>query len=284
MQPRQPLEAGGGGVRREARGQGVDLLRVQHLPGSGARPRGDAMWSSVLLAVHLQVRHTTVASPSPSPDATSSPTSPSDPDSSRVPLSPPRRWLRVFPDAQQCPVCKAALSEDLVIPLYGRGTCGGDPRPKHMGEDVPLRPPGIRLPVQSVHLGEGWDGQDRVGGFVSSVLGFGFQFGAGVRTSLLGEIPSPSSSSSTRSCRGFSSSSGRSSSSVSSSSEPAATAAPRSSDSKRRVRSRGDGNPARLYFIPLYCRIPAASPPPPRRAAWRAVFTYYEIGFFSSPL
>ena len=58
-----------------------------------------------------------------------------------------------------------------------------------MGEDVPLRPPGIRLPVQSVHLGEGWDGQDRVGGFVSSVLGFGFQFGAGVRTSLLGGDP-----------------------------------------------------------------------------------------------
>ena len=85
----------------------------------------------------------------------------------------------MFPDAQQCPVCKAALSEDLVIPLYGRGTCGGDPRPKHMGEDVPLRPPGIRLPVKSVHLGEGWGGQDRVGGFVSSVLGFGFQFNAG---------------------------------------------------------------------------------------------------------
>ena len=105
------------------------------------------------------------------------------------PSPPPRRWLRVFPDAQQCPVCKAALSEDLVIPLYGRGTCGGDPRPKQMGEDVPLRPPGIRLPVQSVHLGEGWDGQDRVGGFVSSVLGFGFQFGAGVRTSLLGGDP-----------------------------------------------------------------------------------------------
>ena len=53
-----------------------------------------------------------------------------------------------------------------------------------MGKDVPLRPPGIRLPVKSVHLGEGWGGQDRVGGLVTSVLGFGFQFNAGSRTSL----------------------------------------------------------------------------------------------------
>ena len=139
-----PLEEGGGGVRREARGQGVDLLRVQHLPGSGARPRGDAMWSSVLLAVHLQVRHATVASLSPSPAAILSPTPRSDPDSSRISLSPARRWLQVFRDAQQCPVCKAVLPEDLVIPLYGRGTCGENPDKAH-GRDVPLRPPGIRF-------------------------------------------------------------------------------------------------------------------------------------------
>lgn len=63
------LGEGGRGVRREARGQGVGVLRVQHLPGPGARSRGDAMRSSVLLAVHLQVRHATVASPSPSPAA-----------------------------------------------------------------------------------------------------------------------------------------------------------------------------------------------------------------------
>ena len=260
-----PLEEGGGGVRRHARGQGVGVLRVQHLPGPGARTRGDAMWSSVLLAVHLQVRHATVASLSPSPAAILSPTPRSDPDSSRISLSPARRWLQVFRDAQQCPVCKAVLPEDMLIPLYGRGTCGGDPRPKHTGKDVPLRPPGIRLPVKSVHLGEGWGGQDRVGGLVTSVLGFGFQFNAGVRTSLRGGIPSPLSSSSTRSCRGFSSSSGRSSSSVSSSSEPATTAAPRSSDSKWRVRSREDGNWSALRMtIRKPRRTPLVWEPGPR--------------------
>ncbi|XP_075220970.1 E3 ubiquitin-protein ligase RNF185-like isoform X2 [Lycorma delicatula] len=50
------------------------------------------------------------------------------------------QWLDTRPTRQVCPVCKAAISEDKVIPLYGRGsTKQEDPRNK-----VPPRPPGQR--------------------------------------------------------------------------------------------------------------------------------------------
>lgn len=32
------------------------------------------------------------------------------------------RWLETRPVRQVCPVCKAAIGKDKVIPLYGRGT------------------------------------------------------------------------------------------------------------------------------------------------------------------
>lgn len=39
------------------------------------------------------------------------------------------QWLETRPTRQMCPVCKAAISKDKVIPLYGRGdTKQEDPR------------------------------------------------------------------------------------------------------------------------------------------------------------
>merc|ERR1712025_689950 len=50
------------------------------------------------------------------------------------------QWLETRPNRQICPVCKAGISKDKVIPLYGRGnTDGKDPRDK-----VPPRPQGQR--------------------------------------------------------------------------------------------------------------------------------------------
>ncbi|CAL1265438.1 unnamed protein product [Larinioides sclopetarius] len=49
------------------------------------------------------------------------------------------RWLETRPNRQVCPVCKAAISKDKVIPLYGRGGSQQDPRDK-----LPPRPPGQR--------------------------------------------------------------------------------------------------------------------------------------------
>lgn len=49
-------------------------------------------------------------------------------------------WLETRPTRQTCPVCKAAISRDKVIPLYGRGSNNQqDPRDK-----VPPRPRGRR--------------------------------------------------------------------------------------------------------------------------------------------
>ncbi|ELT91681.1 hypothetical protein CAPTEDRAFT_148333 [Capitella teleta] len=50
------------------------------------------------------------------------------------------QWLETRPNRQVCPVCKAGISKDKVIPLYGRGsTDQKDPRDK-----VPPRPQGLR--------------------------------------------------------------------------------------------------------------------------------------------
>ncbi|KPP57194.1 hypothetical protein Z043_125107, partial [Scleropages formosus] len=50
------------------------------------------------------------------------------------------QWLETRPSRQQCPVCKAGISREKVIPLYGRGsTSQEDPRLK-----TPPRPQGQR--------------------------------------------------------------------------------------------------------------------------------------------
>ncbi|XP_070520141.1 E3 ubiquitin-protein ligase RNF185 isoform X2 [Cardiocondyla obscurior] len=50
------------------------------------------------------------------------------------------QWLETRPTRQVCPVCKAAISKDKVVPLYGRGaTKHEDPR-----NNVPPRPAGQR--------------------------------------------------------------------------------------------------------------------------------------------
>ncbi|XP_042607300.1 E3 ubiquitin-protein ligase RNF185-like isoform X1 [Cyprinus carpio] len=42
------------------------------------------------------------------------------------------QWLETRPSRQVCPVCKAGISRDKVIPLYGRGSTGQqDPRERN---------------------------------------------------------------------------------------------------------------------------------------------------------
>ncbi|GER30790.1 E3 ubiquitin-protein ligase RNF185 [Striga asiatica] len=43
------------------------------------------------------------------------------------------KWLRAHSRAHECPVCKALIEEEKVIPLYGRGKTPTDPRSKPFG-------------------------------------------------------------------------------------------------------------------------------------------------------
>uniref|UniRef100_A0A3B4B7C7 RING-type E3 ubiquitin transferase n=1 Tax=Periophthalmus magnuspinnatus TaxID=409849 RepID=A0A3B4B7C7_9GOBI len=74
------------------------------------------------------------------------------------------QWLETRPSRQQCPVCKAGISRDKVIPLYGRGSSSqDDPRLK-----TPPRPQGQRTEPES-----------RGGGGGLGDTGFHMSFGIG---------------------------------------------------------------------------------------------------------
>ncbi|MED6145115.1 hypothetical protein PIB30_021924, partial [Stylosanthes scabra] len=55
------------------------------------------------------------------------------------------RWLHHHSQCQECPVCKALVQEEKLVPLYGRGKTQTDPRTKtYPGMEVPRRPSGQR--------------------------------------------------------------------------------------------------------------------------------------------
>nr|CAD7260155.1 unnamed protein product [Timema shepardi] len=95
------------------------------------------------------------------------------------------QWLETRPNRQVCPVCKAAISKEKVVPLYGRGsTKQEDPRNK-----VPPRPAGQRSEPENNVGFPGFGFGD--GGFHMS-FGIGaFPFGFFTSTFNFGE-PRPS--------------------------------------------------------------------------------------------
>lgn len=55
------------------------------------------------------------------------------------------QWLHVHAHSLECPVCKAIIEEEKLVPLYGRGKTSTDPRSKTMpGVNIPHRPTGQR--------------------------------------------------------------------------------------------------------------------------------------------
>jgi len=76
------------------------------------------------------------------------------------------QWLETTPNRQVCPVCKAAINREKVVPLYGRGSTNQqDPR-----EKFPPRPPGQRTePEAGSHFN----------GFGLGDNGFHLSFGIG---------------------------------------------------------------------------------------------------------
>nr|XP_037288198.1 E3 ubiquitin-protein ligase RNF185-like isoform X3 [Rhipicephalus microplus]XP_037288205.1 E3 ubiquitin-protein ligase RNF185-like isoform X3 [Rhipicephalus microplus] len=92
------------------------------------------------------------------------------------------QWLETRPNRQVCPVCKAGISRDKVIPLYGRGGSKQDPR-----EKLPPRPPGQRSepeshpgPFTSFGFGDtGFHMSFGIGAFPFGLFASTFNFGDG---------------------------------------------------------------------------------------------------------
>lgn len=84
------------------------------------------------------------------------------------------QWLETRPQRQICPVCKAGIGRDKVIPLYGRDGDQKDPRDK----PIPPRPRGQRPEPETTGNGQGQFGNlFNTGGFQMS-FGIGaFPFG-----------------------------------------------------------------------------------------------------------
>ncbi|XP_060019147.1 E3 ubiquitin-protein ligase RNF5 isoform X3 [Lagenorhynchus albirostris] len=75
------------------------------------------------------------------------------------------QWLEARPERQECPVCKAGISREKVVPLYGRGS----QKPRDPRLKTPPRPQGQRPAPESR------------GGFqpFGDTGGFHFSFGVG---------------------------------------------------------------------------------------------------------
>ncbi|KAI4389571.1 hypothetical protein MLD38_001785 [Melastoma candidum] len=55
------------------------------------------------------------------------------------------KWLHLHSHSRECPVCKALVEEEKLVPLYGRGKSSSDPRTKSVpGVNIPHRPAGQR--------------------------------------------------------------------------------------------------------------------------------------------
>lgn len=55
------------------------------------------------------------------------------------------KWLHFHSQSRECPVCKALVEEEKLVPLYGRGKTSTDPRSKSIpGVNIPHRPAGQR--------------------------------------------------------------------------------------------------------------------------------------------
>ncbi|XP_047945626.1 E3 ubiquitin-protein ligase RNF185-like isoform X1 [Salvia hispanica] len=55
------------------------------------------------------------------------------------------KWTHIHSLSHECPVCKALIEEEKLVPLYGRGKNSTDPRAKSIpGTDIPHRPTGQR--------------------------------------------------------------------------------------------------------------------------------------------
>lgn len=100
------------------------------------------------------------------------------------------RWLHLHSQSHECPVCKALIEEEKLVPIYGRWNNSTDPQSKSTPEmEIPHRPTGQRPatappPPPRDPLAGAFAQQ---GGFTPVVIAGLWRF---VLSTLLGPIPS----------------------------------------------------------------------------------------------
>ena len=68
------------------------------------------------------------------------------------------KWLEVQ-EGPQCPICKASIARERMVPIYGRGRAHIDPRSREVLDKIPTRPPGAgRTPATAPAASEGTAG------------------------------------------------------------------------------------------------------------------------------
>lgn len=76
------------------------------------------------------------------------------------------KWIHFHSESNNCPVCKALVKEDSLVPLYGMGTPSSDPRSKPVhGDTIPNRPSAPRLETARPRLGRRQHGSSYFGGY-----------------------------------------------------------------------------------------------------------------------
>lgn len=100
------------------------------------------------------------------------------------------RWLHLHSTCLECPVCKALVSQETVVPLYGRGkSTSSDPRTKSVpGFSIPQRPAGQRPQIAYPPAQHGFNSMaETVNPLSTARFGsFSFSGGLGLFPSLFG--------------------------------------------------------------------------------------------------
>ncbi|KAF5814357.1 putative transcription factor C2H2 family [Helianthus annuus] len=94
------------------------------------------------------------------------------------------KWLQFHSYSHECPVCKALVDDDNLVPIYGRGTSGSDLRDGIPSRPASQRPQTAPAPVLTYFR---QDGSGAPGGFVPMAAA---RLGDLTRTSLFGAISS----------------------------------------------------------------------------------------------
>lgn len=101
------------------------------------------------------------------------------------------RWLHIHSVSPECPVCKALIQEEKLVPIYGRGKQSSDLSTRSVpGDVIPNRPTGQRpetAPAPDTNFFRQEEEFNSVGGFMPMAT---TRFGNSTLSALFGVIPS----------------------------------------------------------------------------------------------